>query len=450
MNVLEIQDELLRREYPFLTPDYDPDIERYFYLRNSGRAADALYLYKSRLKPRYPDDEFRAVLLRSYRSRDPRYKRLQILAYRGLGERFLNQIRRIIAYIAEKVQSYDERNVHSTIKAADAILLALPKDRYEAIAVLERYLRYAQALNFHAQSLSKALELIQAYLTQSLAVVEEELDRRQNRQRQELAQRQRQVLQEKGEPPSLAVSSMINLSLITFSPEDLARIEIPRNLSSFEDQTLAYCVKYWNLVNDAAFEQILYLYSKKYGTRHHDVFLIIRRGRLNMSRDDEILASVMSSLVTGYYYSIKGDKYLQRNWNIIKLTLQPPSDGEGHPSTRSRQSRAAQGPRLTGSAARTRSSQAQPSPPKAPRPFKTPVAPPLKPFSKPPPKPARSPAFAPPVAALAKPPNARSSHSWKKSKPGSSAGYEPVQARRSHQSSTGLRRGPRSGVSLRP
>jgi hypothetical protein len=282
------------------------------------------------------------------------------LAYRGLGERSLNRIRRIIAYIAEKVQSYDERNVYSTIKAADAILAALPKDRYEAITALERYLRYAQALNFHAQPLSRAVELIHAYLTQSLAVVEEELGRRQGLREQELVQKQRQMIRTAGED-ALGPASTINLSTITFSPEDLARIEIPRMLSAFEDQTLAYCTKYWNLIGDAAFEQILYLYSKKYGTRHHDIFLIIRRGRAKMLRDDEILASVMSALVTGYYYSIKGDKYLQRNWNIIKLTLEQAEAGESRhaSSPRSRRGRTAQGPKLSGSAARARSLRAK-------------------------------------------------------------------------------------------
>ncbi|MDR3161549.1 MAG: hypothetical protein LBU28_08055, partial [Spirochaetaceae bacterium] len=408
MNIQEIQEELLKQEYPFLTPDYDPDIERYFNLRNSGRAADALYLYQTRLKPRYPDDDFRAVLMRSYRSRDPLYKRLQVLAYRGLGERSLNRIRRIIAYIAEKARSYDERDVYSTIKAADAILAGLPPGRYEAIAGLERYLRYAQALDFHVRPLSKALELIRSYLTQSLAVVEEELGRRQNRRQEELARKQRQMFRARGEaapdPGAAPQSPLINLSQITFSPEDLARIEIPRNLSSPEDQTLAYCVKYWNLVNDTAFEQILYLYSKKYGARHHNVFLIIRRGRLNMLRDDEILASVMSSLVTGYYYSIKGDKYLQRNWNIIKLSMQQPSAGENRHAAappRPRRGRTAQGPRLTGSAARTRSSGPKsPALPRPSRPPKTPVE--ITPVLKPAPKPAR--AAKPPVEPAVTPP----------------------------------------------
>jgi hypothetical protein len=32
----------------------------------------------------------------------------------------------------------------------------------------------------------------------------------------------------------------------------------------------------------------------------------------------------MAALVTGYYYSIRGDKYLQQQWNILKNTIKPP------------------------------------------------------------------------------------------------------------------------------
>jgi hypothetical protein len=324
MNIHEIQDELLRLEYPFLTPDYDPDIERYFNLRNLGRLADAMILYQTRLKPRYPQDEFRALLMRCYRSRDPAYKVILARAYRNLGERALERLKRTIIYIAGKVESYDEKNVRSTIKAADDILLALPRERYEAQAGIERLLHYAAELNFYAEPMSKAVELIRSYLNQSLTVVEEALSRRETTRQWEVEgprrdKRKSDLPQKERESPG--ARSGIDLSLIAFSPEDLARIEIPGTMTHPEDQTLAFCVKYWNLVYDASFEQSLYFYSKKYGAKHHAVYLAIRRGRVNKSRDDEILASVMSVLVTGYYYSIRGDAYLQKMWNTIKLML---------------------------------------------------------------------------------------------------------------------------------
>ena len=318
-------------EYPFLSPDYDPDIERYFYLRNSGRPGDALVLYQTRLKGRYPHDEFRALLMRCYRSRDPAYKALLAKAYRSLGQRSLERVKRTVAYIAAKIQSYNEKDVFSTIKAADEILLVLPKDHYEAQGGIERLLRYAEELNFYVEPMSKAVELIRSYLNQSLTVVAEALSRRRNQRQQELERRIREGSyrkQKEESPRGSRHRSMIDFSAIVFSQAELTRIEIPKAMIRPEDQTLAFCIKYWNLIYDTAFEQLLYFYSKKYGTKHHTVYVAIRRGRVNKSRDDEILAAVMSILVTGYYYSIRGDAYLQKRWTTIKLMLQQHPAGE--------------------------------------------------------------------------------------------------------------------------
>jgi hypothetical protein len=252
-----------------------------------------------------------------------------------LGQRALERVKRTVAYIAAKIQSYNEKDVFSTIKAADDILLVLPKDHYEAQTGIERLFRYAEELNFYVEPMSKAVELIRSYLNQSLTVVEEAISRRKQQQQQEL-ERQRHIKedgesyskQKKESPRGSRHRSMIDLSAIVFSPAELARIEIPEAMIKPEDQTLAFCIKYWNLIYDTIFEQLLYFYSKKYGTKHHMVYLAIRRGRVNKSRDDEILAAIMSILVTGYYYSIRGDAYLQKRWNTIKLMLQQHPAGE--------------------------------------------------------------------------------------------------------------------------
>jgi hypothetical protein len=329
MNITEILDELFRLEYPNLHADHDPDIERYYYLRTSGYSQEALALYQSRLRVRYPDDEFRAWLMRCYRSRDPAFKKLLAKAYRVLSERALERIKRTVEYIAEKAESYNPRDVYSTIRAAEDILLVLPKDRYEAAAGMERLFRYSQALELRERSMAQAANLVRSYLTDSLSVVEEELRRREDMHRRETEQERRRLAKADWQnylwqKKHGSYGSLIDLSSVVFSPVDLARIEIPKTLRRIEDQILAYCVKYWNLINDAAFERILFLYSRKYGSKNYDIFLAIRRGRLGKKRDDEILASVMSSLVTGYYYSIQGDRYLQRSWNAIKYSLQHP------------------------------------------------------------------------------------------------------------------------------
>jgi hypothetical protein len=326
MDITEIQDELLRLEYPNLLPDHDPDIERYYYLRSTGHSADALVIYQYRLRPRYPDDEFRTWLLRSYRRHDPAFRGLLAKGYRMLGERSLNRIKNIILYIAEKAESFNEKDVYSTIKTAEEILRVLPRERYEAVAGIDRFHRYAAALNLKERSIARASELVRAYLTDTLSVVEAERHRRfeaehrlseQERQRLVKADYDSYFFQKKfGYKPL-----HIDLSSVVFSDADLTRIEIP-SFQRIEDQVLAYCIKYWNMVNDPAFERILFLYSRKYGRKNYDVFTTIRRGRMTKRRDDEILASVVSVLVTGYYYSIQGDIYLQRSWNAIKNALQ--------------------------------------------------------------------------------------------------------------------------------
>ncbi|WP_304226494.1 hypothetical protein [Gracilinema caldarium] len=353
MSVLDLQTELLQTEYPFLSSDHDPDIERYYDLRALGRSSDALVLYQSRLVPRYPDDQFRTEILRAYRTRSPRYTALLKQAYLALGQRVLERTKKLIKYIAVKADSFDETDVYSTIKTADAILALLPRERFEAVMAMERLHRYAQRLHYCEKSMAKAEALIRAYVTESLSIVEEERQRRKALQEQAQAEeRRRLVAQDKAEllkQRSLAEKQRhqrelqeakqqgalgkhraespppqvhIDLNAIRFSAADIARIQIPPTLSRIEDKTLAFCFKYWNLVHDSAFERILFLYSRKYKTKHYEVFSAIQRGRLGGKRDEEILSSVMSILITGYYYSIQGDRYLQQQWALLKAKLE--------------------------------------------------------------------------------------------------------------------------------
>ncbi|GHV65460.1 hypothetical protein AGMMS49587_19740 [Spirochaetia bacterium] len=315
MDLTEIQKELLRTEYPLLQPDHDPDIERYYSLRGAGKPRDALHVFDTRLKPRYPDERLRTALFRTYRSHDPVYRQLLAVAYRNLTERSLDRVRRAIIYIDSKIAVYDKRDVYSTIKAAEDILRLFPKQRYEAIEGIERFYRYSQTLNFHVKSMETAVELVRAYHTQSLAVVGNALQRQEKMQQEAERQRRNQFLS------TVSASGGGVFASVTFSPADLSRIEIPPSARSLEDQTLAYCFKYWNLVDDPAFERILFLYSRKYGKKNHDVYILIRQGKRARHRDDEILGAVLASLVQGYYYSILGDRYLQQKWLVLKNIL---------------------------------------------------------------------------------------------------------------------------------
>jgi hypothetical protein len=332
MDIAEIQDELLRLEYPNLLPDHDPDIERYYYLRSIGQARDAMAIYQNRLRVRYPEEQFRTWLLRAYRSHDPSFRGLLARGYRMLGARSLERVKGTLETIARLAESFNEKDVYSTIKTVESILQFLPRERYEAISGMDRYSRYANVLNLRLKSILKATELVRAYLTDSLLVVEEERRRRADAlKRMENDERARLV---KADWDSYYYQKKfgirpgsMDLSAVVFSPEDLNRIEIPY-YSRVEDQILAYCIKYWNFVDDPAFERILFLYSRKYGKKNYEVYTAIRRGRHSKLRDDEILASIMSVLVTGYYYSIQGDIYLQRNWNSVKSALSAQKAGK--------------------------------------------------------------------------------------------------------------------------
>jgi hypothetical protein len=306
MDLREIQEELFRQEYPQLLAGSDPDIERYCYLRNSGQGRQALNIYQLYLKPRYPDDVLRMALLHSYRGKDPLYPRLLAVGYRRLAERALERVRRLIEYISTRIGACNTQDVYSTIRTIEDILRFFPREQYEAISSMDRMYRYAQVLDFQVKPMEQAAEMVRSYLSRSLPVLEKERRRRQ---------------QEQSRKARESASVLVDFSAVVFSREDLERIEIPPGSSRIEDQTLAYCAKYWNLIGDASFEQILFLYSRKYRTKNHTVYMAIRQGRRANYRDEEILTSVMSLLVTGYYYSIQGDRYLQQRWREIKFNM---------------------------------------------------------------------------------------------------------------------------------
>lgn len=353
MSFADLKAELMRAEFPTLRPDHDPDIERYFDMRSQGRPAEALAFYNRHLSVRYPDPDFRTRTLRAYRLRSPEYASLIAASYDALGDRLLERTKRVIKYIALHASSYDPTDVYQTIRAAESILRMLPSEQFAAIAAVERFRRYADALSFQKKHLERAEELVRAYLTERLDVVEIERARRREEQERAAAER-RSALVERDKadtlrqmdeasrlrarreaedrrprrtagPQAARAAAALDLSTLRFSAQDLARIQIPPTLTKIEDRTLAFCFKYWNLVGDEAFERVLFLYSRKFGVKHYDVFRTIRDGRRRGRRDEEILAAVSALLTTGYYYSIRGDLYLQRNWALLKGKIDPAS-----------------------------------------------------------------------------------------------------------------------------
>jgi hypothetical protein len=308
----EIQRRILKEEYPTMSLDGDLDIERYFEMRKQGRQADALAFYNGRLRKKYPNDAVRERLLRYYRVRDPRYAEILHESMIDLAERLVTRVTYVIGLLTKDIDSVDMSDAYSVIKLAEGLLSVISPDRYVAISFTEKYVRYAKALGYRAEAMERTAELIRLYVTDALESVQDFKKDREERRRQRARQAERQRHDQR---PGF------DLSRIVFGAEDLRRIQIPQTVTRTEDVVIAYCVKYWNLTSDPAFEKTVFLYSRKYRTNHHDIFQAIKNGRDHGWKDEEILNAVLANVVTGYYYSISGDVYLQRAWARYKATI---------------------------------------------------------------------------------------------------------------------------------
>jgi len=301
------QKRILTEEFPNISYDSDADVERYFELRQAGRQGDALALYNGKLRRKYPDEAQRTLLLRYYRSRDTRYRSLYLDSLAIFADRLIARTQRIIEILTRDINAIDQGDAWSVIKTVEGLLAVISPDRYAAIAFSERYVRYAKLLNFRHDEMERTSELIRLYVTDTLESVQE-FKREKEAKKREHAKRQ----------ASQRVKPAFDLSKLTFSEADIAKILIPARLNRTEDVVIAYCLKYWNLAFDPAFEKTILLYSRKYHTKHNDIYQAIKNGREHNWKDEEILNAVLANVVSGYYYSISGDVYLQQAWARCK------------------------------------------------------------------------------------------------------------------------------------
>ncbi len=305
-DLTDIQLRILKEEFPDANLYGDTDIERYFELRKNGRQADALSLYNSRIRSKYPDEAKRTLLLRAYRSRDPAYEDLYRESLVELADRAVSRTYRILDALCRGIDDVRMRDAYSVIKHAEGLLGIISTDRYVAIAFTEKYARYARLLSYREREMAETAELIRLYVTETLESVEEFKREREERRKARAAANRRAALS--GPRPSF------DLTAVVFSTEDVRRILIPQGITRTEDQVIGYCIKYWPFVGDPAFEKTVFLYSRKFHTRHHDIFQAIKNGVTHGWKDEEILNAVLANVVTGYYYSISGDRYLQHTW----------------------------------------------------------------------------------------------------------------------------------------
>jgi len=320
----ELDIYILKQEFPQLSLTEDLDIERYFEFRSLNRQAEALGLYNTKLIHRYPDSKMRVQLMTYYRKRDYRFHILLTDSLVQLADRTVVQVKKVIIFFAETIAPLKRAKVYTIIKVCEKVINAISPNRFAAISFTEKYTRYAEKLKYHAADMRQAADIIRMYITDTLSSVREY---REEQDRKNTQEKTRRALHKEK-------ASVVDFSKIVFTKEQVAAITIPSSIIRIEDKVLAYTMKYWKRYTDGAFENILLLYSRKYGTNHYAIFHAVKVGRVRNWKDEELLHAVLANVAQGYYYSISGDLYLQRAWKQLKLNLEPsapPSQAKGLP-----------------------------------------------------------------------------------------------------------------------
>jgi len=338
-----IKRELVRRVYPDLRFGGDPDVERYFDLRRAGRMTDALSVYNGRLRVRYPDDAARVALLGLFRARDPRYAQLQERLLAELGGRLAASACRNIDLIVRPLETASLGDALGALKAVESVLTRFDGDSERAVSQLSEYAAYARIVGHRAEEVERAQALVREYdaVSRSDAPADYDFVARS----EALEERKRAASGGRGAELAAAREESYDFigrsaaaaerrrqreserrrffdpSKIRFTAEERARVEIPAALTRREDKVLAYCAKYWNLARDPAFERTVFLYARKYGTRHYEIFRSVKLGRARNATDDEILSAVSAILSTSYSYSVSGDIYMQVMWRRLRARM---------------------------------------------------------------------------------------------------------------------------------
>lgn len=308
-----IRESILEQVFPGLRYGGDPDIERYFDLRSTGRMMEALSVYNARIRPRYPDEAERILLLKLYRTRSPGFSTLlHTLLNRQVDAvmaRILHNIDALIAPLA----GVSMKNTYGILKAVETIARLLPDDADKARIVADTHRDHAKMLGHHFKEMHQVCYLLGEFYDQASVDDNESVDFMASSLAAEEERRSMEAEREK--------KNFFDLSRIEFDAADVRRMEIPAGLIRDEDLVLAYCHKYWFMVEDPAFERIVWLYSRKYGTRHFNVFRAIKTGRRRKYSDDDILSLVATTIATRYSYTVQGDLYMQAAWKRLKTAM---------------------------------------------------------------------------------------------------------------------------------
>ena len=344
----ETKREIIKLLFPDLRYGGDPDIERYFEARKAGRLGQALSIYNGSLRVRYPEDASRVSLLKLYRENDPRYAAEQESLLSDFADGLSVRIRRNIDLITAPLERVDLSDALRALKAVESVLSRLPGETDGALTLLSRYYEFSRVLGYRQTLARRALEIVREYDAVSRADSPSDYDfvarsaaieaRRRSAAGAAAGAASRTPraggeegydfvsksaeLEARRKSAEKPAPSYFDPARIKFSEADKSRVEISPALNRREDKVLAFCAKYWPLAGDAAFERMVFLYSRKFGGRHFEVFRAVKAGRTRGATDDEILNAIAAILTTGYNYSVSGDLYMQVMWRRLRARME--------------------------------------------------------------------------------------------------------------------------------
>lgn len=361
---------ILRKECASINNNgFDTDLSLYYELFKNGNKEGAKQLYRNSLEKKYPCEDKRVELMRCYRTKDPSFPYVYTEAINELARRLAL---RISAHIDGIINCFTGigPDPMSVLKAIQKTLRQFfPSGQDAAYDMIERLEAYSSAMSYREIEFLDAADLLKGYIDNSIFKSDEELREAKEKQDKEIErsveERERKRTERKQHSRKRYV---IDLRKVQFSREDLAEIRIDSRLKRKAHKVLAYCKLYWLTINDPDFERKIFLYSKKYNTKHYDIFRTIKDGRSRNAGDDVLLLEVFNHLSVGYEYSISEDLYMRQAWQRIK-----PFPVSAPAADTRRKTKAAAAKRVRKSAASAKTPAAEPK--AAPAPAKaTPAA----------------------------------------------------------------------------
>ena len=293
---------ILKEEFPTLSLSGDDDIERYFFLRSRGKEAEAIDLYNKKLRIKYPNDALRIALLSAYRKKDPAFKVLLKLALKTLANNKLFHIKTIINFFSLKLSNVNPNDILLLVRQCEAIISIISADKYVVLSFIEKHTKYAKYFNFKESEMKKVQKFIHLYITGHLSYTPSyEDEKKKNKKDKE--------------------EKLFDFSKVHFTKSQKAFILISSSITRLEDKVIAYILKYLPICKDPSFENLILLYSKKYNTKHYNIFKSIQKCVDAKERDAELLHIVLTEVTDGYYYSVAGDLYLQHKWKELYSSM---------------------------------------------------------------------------------------------------------------------------------